>query len=159
MIYISTIRWMNPKELTVHQLDDSKTHLRADIRFKWTTFSLQGEHFITKKFWIPQGSPVQARNRVVHNLFAIIFFPQTVETEEFANLFVKQKSQWRWLKPKTKNHSRKTETCTRFRIKWRKKLEIKRSFSHKHHSCSCRSTWQWNSLSRTFGSPLLGVTT
>ena len=79
---------MNPIEITLHRLGDNKTHLRADIRCKWTPFSLQGENFITIIFWMPEGSPLQDRLRVTENLLAIILIPITVRTEEFANLFV-----------------------------------------------------------------------
>ena len=79
---------MNSIEITLHRLGANKTHLGADIRCKWTTFSLQGEHFITTIFWIPDGSPLQARLRVTKNLLAIILIPITVRKEEFANLFV-----------------------------------------------------------------------
>ena len=34
---------MNPIEITLRRPGDNKTHLRADIRCKWTPFSLQGE--------------------------------------------------------------------------------------------------------------------
>ena len=79
---------MNPIEITLQRPGDNKTHLRADIRCKWSPFSLQGEHFITTIFWIPDGSPLQVRLRVTENLLAIIFISVTVRTEEFANLFV-----------------------------------------------------------------------
>ena len=62
--------------------------MRADIRTKWTSFSLQGEHLITTIFWIPDGNPLQVRLQVTENLLAIILIPITVQTEEFANLFV-----------------------------------------------------------------------
>ena len=79
---------MNPIEITLHRPGDNETHSRADIRCKWTPFSLQGEHFITTIFWIPDGSPLQVRLRVIENLLAIILISLTVRTEEFANLFV-----------------------------------------------------------------------
>ena len=79
---------MNPIGTTLSRPDDNKTHLRTDFRCKRTPFSLQGEHFITTIFWIPDGSPLQVRLRVTENLFAIILIPITVQTEEFANLFV-----------------------------------------------------------------------
>ena len=79
---------MNPIEITLHRLGDNKTHLTADIGCKWTPFSLQGEHFITTIFWIPDGSPLRVRLRVTENLLEIILIPITVRTEEFANLFV-----------------------------------------------------------------------
>ena len=79
---------MNPIEITLNRQGDKKTHLRADIRCKWTPLSLQGEHFLTTIFWIPDGSTLQVRLRVTENLLAIILIPITVRTEEFANLFV-----------------------------------------------------------------------
>ena len=79
---------MNPMELNLNQPGDNKTHLRAEVRCKWTPFSLQGEHFITTYFWIPDGSPLQVRLRVTENLLAIILIPITVQTEEVGNHFV-----------------------------------------------------------------------
>ena len=79
---------MNPIEITLSRPGDNKAHSRADIRCKWTQHFLQGEHFITTIFWIPDGSPLQVRLRVTENLLAIILIPITVQTEEFANLFV-----------------------------------------------------------------------
>ena len=54
---------MNPIEITLNRPGDNKTHSRADIRCKWTPLFLQGEHFITTIFWIPDGSPLQVRLR------------------------------------------------------------------------------------------------
>ena len=79
---------MNPIEIIFSRPGDNETHLRADIRCKWTPFSLQGEHSITTIFWIPDGSPLQVRLRVTENLLATILIPITVQTGEFANLFV-----------------------------------------------------------------------
>ena len=79
---------MNPIEITLSRPGDSKTQLRANIRCKWTPFSLLGEHFITTIFWIPDGSPLQVSLRVTENLLAIILIPIAVRTEEFAILFV-----------------------------------------------------------------------
>ena len=79
---------MNPIEITLSRPGDNTTHLRADIRCKWTPFSLQGEHFITTIFWIPDGSLLQVRLLVVQNILAIILIPITVQAEEFANFFV-----------------------------------------------------------------------
>ena len=80
--------WMNPIEITPNRRGDKKTHLRADIRCKRTPFSVQGEHFKTAIFWIPDGGPLHVRLRVVENLRAMILIPITVRTEKFANLFV-----------------------------------------------------------------------
>ena len=62
--------------------------MRADIHCKGIPFSWQGEHFITAIFWIPDGSPLQVRLRVVWNLIAIIFILITVRREVLANHFV-----------------------------------------------------------------------
>ena len=75
---------MNPKQITLHRPGDNKMDLRANLRCKWTALSLQGKHFITTIFWIPDGSRLQVRLRVSENLLAIIFVPITVQTEEFA---------------------------------------------------------------------------
>ena len=83
---------MNPIENTLNRPGDNKTHLRADIRCKWTPLSIQGEHFINTIFWTPDGNPLQVRLRFVENLPAIILFPITVRTEELANLFVTLKT-------------------------------------------------------------------
>ena len=79
---------MNPIEIISSRPGDNKTHLRADIHCKWTPFSLQGEQLITTIFWIPDGSPLQVRLRVTENLLTINLIPITIQTEEFANLFV-----------------------------------------------------------------------
>ena len=79
---------MNPLEITLVRHGHNKTNLRADIRCRWTPFSLEGEHFIPTIFWIPDGSPLYVRLRVTENLLEIIFFSITVRTEEFAILFV-----------------------------------------------------------------------
>ena len=76
---------MNPTEITLNR--PINNHVRADIRCKWTRLSLQGEHFITTIFWIPDVSPLVAILRVVENLLATILIPLTVRKEEFANLF------------------------------------------------------------------------
>ena len=94
---------MNPIEILIIRPGDNKAHLRADIRCKWTSFSLQGEHFITTIFWIPDGSPLQVRLPVTENLLAIILIPLTVRSEEFANLFVTLKDSRRL--DKRKNQS------------------------------------------------------
>ena len=83
---------MNPKKLTLNRPSDNKTHLRADIRCKWTDSSLQGEHFKTTIFCLLVGSPLQVSLRLVENLLEIIFIPITVRREMFANLFVALKT-------------------------------------------------------------------
>ena len=87
-LVFETMHRMNPIEIALHRPGDNKTHFRADISCKWTPFSLQGEHLITTIIWIPYGSPLQVRLRVTENLVAIILIPITVQTEEFANLFL-----------------------------------------------------------------------
>ena len=79
-------------EITLNRTGDNKTHLRADIRFKRTPFSLQRKHFITTIFRIPDGSPLQVRLLFTEILLAIVRIPITVQTEEFANLFVTLKT-------------------------------------------------------------------
>ena len=79
---------MNPIGITLHRRGDNKTRLRADIRCKWTPLSLQGEHFITTIFWIPDGSPLHVRLRVTENPLAIILIQIAVRIQVFANLFV-----------------------------------------------------------------------
>ena len=79
---------MNPIEIALSRPGDNKTHSTADIRCKRTLFSLQGEHFITIIFRIPDRIPLQVRLRVIENLLAIILIPITVQTAESANLFV-----------------------------------------------------------------------
>ena len=71
---------MNPKEITLSRLGGNKTHLRADIRCKWTPLFLQGKHYITTIFWIPDGNPLQIRLRVVENLLAINFILTKIRT-------------------------------------------------------------------------------
>ena len=87
IIHISLSMWMNPIEITLNRPGYNKTHSRADIRCKWTPLSLQGDHFITTIFWIPDKSPLQVRLGVEKPL-AIILNPITIRTEEFANFFV-----------------------------------------------------------------------
>ena len=117
---------MNPIEIFLSRLGDNETHLRADIRCKWTPFSLQ-EHLITTIFWIPDGSPLQVRLRVTENLLAIILIPITVQTEEFANLFVTLKISRRWI-------SEKTKAWTIFWIIWTRTLG---DLTRCHTSISC----------------------
>ena len=83
---------MNSIVITLNRPGDNKTHLRPDIRCKWTPFFLQGEHFITTFFWLPDGSPLQVRLRFTENLLAMTLIPITVQTEEFANLIVTLKN-------------------------------------------------------------------
>ena len=79
---------MNPIEIALNRPGNKKTHLRVDIRCKWTPLFPQGEHFITTIFWIPGVSPLKVKLRVTENILAIILIPITVRTEELANLFV-----------------------------------------------------------------------
>ena len=83
---------MNPIEITLNRFIDNKTHSRADIRCEWTPLSLQVGDFITTIFWIPAGSTLPVRLPVTENVLAIILIHITVQTEEFANLFVTLKT-------------------------------------------------------------------
>ena len=56
----SSIVVMIPKGITLSRLGENKTHLIADIRCKWTPLFLQGKHYITTTFWIPDGSPYKS---------------------------------------------------------------------------------------------------
>ena len=82
---------VSPLEIFLNQPGDKKTLFRPDVRCKWTILSLQGKHFITTTFRIPDRSPLQVRLRVVENLLAIKFVPITVQTEQFANHLVSLK--------------------------------------------------------------------
>ena len=79
-------------EITLNRHGDKKTHLRGNICCKWAPLSLQGEHFITTIFWIPDESPLEVRLRVVDNLLLIILIPITVRTEKLANLSLELKT-------------------------------------------------------------------
>ena len=79
---------MKPIEITLNRPGDNEAHSKNDIRCKWTPFSLQGENFIITIFWIPDGSPLQVRLRVTENLLAMLLFPISGRTEEFANFFL-----------------------------------------------------------------------
>ena len=79
---------MNTIEVTLNRPRDNKTHLRADIRYKWTLLSLNDKNFKTTIFWIRDGSHPQVTLRVVENLLAIVLIPITVRAEKIANLFV-----------------------------------------------------------------------
>ena len=78
---------MNPIEFTLSQPGDNKTHWRADIFCNWTPLSLQGEHFRTAIFWMPDGGSQEVKLLVVEKLLAIIFILVTIQTEGFANFF------------------------------------------------------------------------
>ena len=93
---------MNPIEITLNQLGDNKTHMKADIRCKWTPLSLQGEHFIPTIFWIPDGSCLPVRMRFVETLLAINFFPLKVNQKSSTNSLWFYKFPGRCIKGKTK---------------------------------------------------------
>ena len=63
----------------------------VNLSCKWTPISLQGEHFLTTIFWIPDESTLQVRIRIIENLLAVILIPITIQTEEFAILSVTKK--------------------------------------------------------------------
>ena len=67
---------------------DNKEVLRVNLSCKWTPISLQGEHFLSTICWIPDESTLYVRIRLIEKLLAVILIPITIQTEEFANLFV-----------------------------------------------------------------------
>ena len=79
---------MNVIETSLQCTSDGKAYSRVNLNRKWTPISLQREHNITNIFWITDGNSVQVRNRVVENLLAVTLISITVQTEEFANIFV-----------------------------------------------------------------------
>ena len=79
---------MNLVETLLRRSADNKEYLRVNLSCKWTPISLQGEHLITNIFWIPDESTLHVRIQAIENLLAVILIPITIQTEEFANLFV-----------------------------------------------------------------------
>ena len=79
---------MNLIETSLERTGEGKEYSRVNLNCKWTPISLQGEHTITNIFWITDGNSLQVRIRVVENLLAVILITITVQTEDFANLFV-----------------------------------------------------------------------
>ena len=80
--------WMNLVETPLRRAADNKEFLRVNLSCKWTTISLQGENLICTIFWIPDGSTLHVRIQAIENLLAVILIPITIQTEEFAKLFV-----------------------------------------------------------------------
>ena len=79
---------MNLVETSLRRSADNKEFLRVNLNCKWTPISLQGEHLISTIFWIPDESTLHVRIQAIENLLAVILTPTTIQTEEFANLFV-----------------------------------------------------------------------
>ena len=82
--------WEYLVETSLRRSADNKSFL-VNLSCKWTPISLQGEHFLTTIFWIPDESTLQVRIRVIENLLAVILIPITIQTEEFAILSVTKK--------------------------------------------------------------------
>ena len=82
---------MNLVETSLRRSADNKEFLRVNLSCKWTPISLQGEHLISIIFWIPDESTLHVRIQAIENLLAVILIPITIQTEEFANLFVTPK--------------------------------------------------------------------
>ena len=79
---------MNLVETLLRRSADNKKFLGVNLSCKWTPISLQGEHLITNIFWIPDESTLHVRTQAIENILAVILIPLTIQTEEFANLFV-----------------------------------------------------------------------
>ena len=79
---------MNLVETSLRRSADNKEFLRVNLNCKWTPISLPGEHLISTIFWIPDESTLHVRIQAIENLLAVILIPITIQTEEFANLFV-----------------------------------------------------------------------
>ena len=80
--------WMNLDETSLRRSTDNKKFLRVNFNCKWTPISIQGEHSISTIFWIPDESTLHVRIQAIENLVAVKLIPITIQTEEFANLFV-----------------------------------------------------------------------
>ena len=79
---------MNLVETSLRRSADNKEFLRVNFNCKRTPISLQREHLISNIFWIPDESTLHVRVQATANLLAVILIPITIQTEEFANLFV-----------------------------------------------------------------------
>ena len=79
---------MNLVETSLRRSADNKKFLRVNLNCKWTPISLQGETLISTIFWIPDESTLHVRIQAIENLLAVILIRITIQTEEFANLFV-----------------------------------------------------------------------
>ena len=79
---------MNLVETSLRRAAGNKEFLIVNLSCKWTPLSLQGEHLISTIFWIPDESTLHVRLQAIENLLAVILIPITIQTEEFANLFV-----------------------------------------------------------------------
>ena len=79
---------MNLVETSLRRSVDNKEFLRVNLSCKWTPISLQGEHLISTICWIRDESTLHVRIQAIEILLAVILIPITIQTEEFANLFV-----------------------------------------------------------------------
>ena len=79
---------MNLVDTSLRRSTDKKQFLRVNLSCKWTPISLQGEQLLSTIFWIPDESTLHVRIQAIENLLAVILIPITIQTEEFANLFV-----------------------------------------------------------------------
>ena len=79
---------MNLVETSLRHSTDNKQFVRVNLSCKWTPISRQGEHSIPTIFWIPDESTLHVRIQAIENLLAVILISLTIQTEEFANLFV-----------------------------------------------------------------------
>ena len=79
---------MNLVETSLRRSADNKEFLMVNHSCNWTPISLQGEHLISTIFWISDESTLHVRIQAIENLLAVILIPITIQTEEFANLFV-----------------------------------------------------------------------
>ena len=64
---------MIPSDEFLCRLSDNKTRFGADIHCKWKPISLQGQHFTTTIFCIPDGSNLTFRLRRHHFLLSRFF--------------------------------------------------------------------------------------
>ena len=79
---------MNLVETSLRRSAENKEFLRINLSCKWTPTSLQGEYLISTIFWIPDENTPHVRIQAIENLLAVILHPITIQTEEFANVFV-----------------------------------------------------------------------
>ena len=79
---------MNLVETSLRRSTDNKEFSKVNLNCKWTPISPQGAHLITTLCWIPDESTLPVRIQAIENLLAVILIPITIQTEEFANLFV-----------------------------------------------------------------------
>ena len=80
--------WKNLVEASWRRSADNKKFLRVNLSCKCTPISLQGEHLISTIFWIADESNLHVRIRAIENRLAVMLVPISIQTEEFANIFV-----------------------------------------------------------------------